>query len=260
MLSHSFLIGELPRDLVRLQDVDVTRSEAWKDAVERVRFLAEATYGRVEIAFPQMQGPLTNAARLMDHAEMIMACHTDPQSMQVLSNTWADIRSRLVLALGEVAGDPALLRPRVRFYQPRWIGGLIVGDYLVLIRPERYREICADAWQTLYDRLGPICYHTCGPVWRSLGVLKGMPGLAGFECAYVRGQRGRTTDLAEVKRRLDGKIVLHHFEWPLGGTVEDPENLTAEWLRAMNEGGGFMIHDSGPVDAGKALFRRLELA
>jgi hypothetical protein len=253
------LIEELPRDLLKLQEVDVTQSDAWRDAVERVRFLVEATCGQVEIAYPQMQGPLTNAPRLMDHTEMLIACHADPESMRVLANVWADVATRLILALQETVDDPALLRPRARFYQPRWIRGLIVGDYLALMRPEQYYDICVDAWAMMSDRLGPIFYHTCGPVWRSLEVLKKLPGLASFECTYVRGQTGTTADLRRVKERLAGRIVLNHFEWPLDGTVQDTENLTAEWLREMSRGGGFMMQDSGPLDKGRHLFAKLEL-
>lgn len=259
VIPHSNLIEELPRDLDKLQDVDVTQTEPWQDVVERVRFLFEATHGQVEIAYPQMQGPLTNAPRLMDHTEMLIACHTDPDSMRFLANTWADVATRLILALQETVDDPVLLRPRGRFYQPCWIRGLIVGDYLALMRPQQYYDICADAWAMVHDRLGPIFYHTCGPVWRSLEVLKELPGLASFECTFVRGQTGTTADLERVKERLEGRIILNHFEWPLGGTVQDTENLTTEWLRDMSQGGGFMMQDSGSLEKGRNLFRMLEL-
>jgi hypothetical protein len=169
------------------------------------------------------------------------------------------VATRLILALQETAGDPALLRPRARFYQPKWVRGLIVGDYLALMRPERYRDICLDAWKLVASRLGPIYYHTCGPVWRSLDVLKELPGLVAFECTYVRGQTGTTADIARVKERLGRQVVLHHFEWPLGGTVQDPENLTADWLRQMSQGGGYMMQDTGPVEKGQELYHKLEL-
>ncbi len=259
VLQRFNLIEELPRDLDKLKGVEVTQTEPWRDVVERVCFLAGVTEGKVHTAYPQMQGPLTNAARLMNPSEMLMACHTDPESMRVLANTWEDVASQLILTLQQVAGDAALLRPRARFYQPTWIRALIVGDYLAVMRPEQYFEVCADAWEAMYCKLGPIFYHTCGPVWRSLEVLKKLPGLAGFECSYVRGQTGRTADLAEVKKRLEGKIVLHSFEWLLGGAVEDMDNLTAEWLRDMSRGGGFMMQDSGTLEEGRALFEKLEL-
>ena len=38
-----------------------------------------------------------------------------------------------------------LLQPRSRFYQPIWVRGLIVVDYLTLIRPEQNHDICVDA-------------------------------------------------------------------------------------------------------------------
>jgi hypothetical protein len=259
VLPRFHLIEKLPQDLVKLQDVDVTQTEPWREVVERVRFLAEETEGQVPIAYPQMQGQDTWAARLMDQAEMLMAYHTDPEAMRVIANIWSDIASRLILTLEQVAGGPAVLRPRARFYQPEWVRGLIVGDYLVVIKPERYYEVCAESWERLYRAVGPIFYHTCGPVWHTLEVMQKLPGLAGFECSYVRGQTKTTADLAAVKAQLAGKIVLCSFEWPLGGAVEDMENLTAEWLWGMSQGGGFMMQASGPAQEGRELLARLEL-
>ena len=257
--QHFNLIEELPRDLSKLEDVDVTKTEAWTNLVERVRFMVEVTQGKVQIAYPQMQGQLTNASRFMDQEDMLIACYTDPESMRVIANTWADVASRLIMALQQVAGDPSLLRPRGRFYQPDWVCGLIVGDYLTIMDPEQYYRICSDSWEIMYRRLGHIFYHTCGPVLHSVDVMKKLPGLAGFECTYVRGQNGTIADLTETKRLLNSKIVLHSFEWPLGGAVEDTENLTAEWLSDMSRGGGFMMQDSGSIEKGRDLFEKLEI-
>jgi hypothetical protein len=259
VIQRSNLIEDLPRDLKRLHGVDVTQSAAWEDVVERIRFLSEVAQGRIQIAYPQMQGPLTNAPRLMDHTKMLIACHAEPDSMRVLADTWSDIASQLILTLQRIVGDPELLRPRRRFYQPSWIQGLIVGDYLAIIKPEQYLTICRNAWETMYRRVGPIFYHTCGPVWRSLSVLKSLPGLSGFETSYVRGQTKTTTDLEDVKKRLEGKIVLCSFELPLGDPLADEENLTAEWLRDISAGGGFMMQCSGTAECGRKLFEELEL-
>ena len=260
VLQHFNLIEKLPGDLGKLSSVDVTQSDVWREVVERVSFLVEATQERVHIAYPQMQGPLTNAARLMEHSEMLMACLTDPDSMRIIANTWSDTASRLIRTLQKDVGDPTLLRPRTRFFQPSQVKGLIVGDYLCIMDPEQYYDICVESWEILYRTLGPIFYHTCGPVIQTLDVLKRLPGLAGFECTYIREQSGKTSDIARVKAGLDGKIVLHHFVWPLGGAVEDRENLTTEWLRMMGEGGGFMMHDSGTAEEGRELFEKLGLA
>jgi hypothetical protein len=259
VLQHFNLIEELPRDLARLQDVDVTQTEPWRDAVERVRFLAEATEGRVYIAQPQMQGPDTNAARLMDQSTMLMACRTHPDAMRVVSNVWADVASRLQQTLQQVAGKPGLMRPRARFYQPDSITAVVVGDYLPFMQPKRWQEIFGEAFAILHRRAGPIFYHTCGPVIGTEEVLLGLPGLAGFETSYVRKQSKRLIDLAELKARLTGRLVLCSFEWALGGFTEDMENFTAEWLWRMSQGGGFMIQDSGPAEEGYELYRRLDL-
>lgn len=259
VLQRENLIEELPRDLAKLRDVDVTESDAWRDVIGRIRFLAEETEGRVRIAYPQMQGPDTNAARLMDQSEMLMACVTHPDEMRAISNVWADVSARLILAIQEAVGDPALVRPRQRFCQPAWVRGLVVGDYLAVINPKRFMDVFAEAFEIMRRRVGPLFYHTCGPIAHTMDAIKSLPGLVGFECAYVDGQTKLTSDLARIKAELDRRFVLCSFEYPLGGPVQDAENLTARWLWEMSEGGGFMVQSSGTPEEGRAWLERLEL-
>jgi hypothetical protein len=239
--------------------VDVTKSEAWRDVCRRVQFLAETVGDALPIAYPQMQGPDTNAARLMDQAEMLMAIITNPDDMRVAANVWAETSASLILELQRIAGGPDRLRPRQRFYQPDWITGLVVGDYLTVVEQHKFYAVFASAFEIMQRRVGPLFYHTCGPIMHTLDVLKALPGLAGLECGFVRGTTKTTADLAAAKGFFAGTQVLCSFEHPTSGLMDDRENVTAAWLRQMSEGGGFMMQASGPVDEGRELFKRLEL-
>jgi len=258
VLAKSNLITDLDRDLVNLPDPDPSRTEVGAKVLRNVCFLAEATNGKVPITYPQMQGPLTNAARLMDHSEMLMACHDSKEAMRELSNRIWQIAIRMVKALQEAVGAD-LLTPRRRFHQPAWVRGLIVDDYLSVIRPDDYYDICADAWEAMHKAVGPIFFHTCGPVKQCTEVMTRLPGLVGFETAFIDGRSKTTHELEELKARFQGQVVINSFELPLGEPVSDPENLTASWLEKISQGGGFMLQVSGAVEEGRGLLGRLGL-
>ena len=184
-----------------------------------------------------------------------MACVTHPQEMRLLSEKIWRIAVRLVKAMWEAAGGSHMLRPRLRGYQPEWVNGLIVDDYLSVMRPENYLEVAASAWQMMAEEIGPIFYHTCGPTLQSADVMQQLPGLVGFETAFVNGQSKTTEDLVAMKRALNGKVLMQSFVLPFGETVHDEDNLTPEWLEEMNEGGGFLLHGAGTVEQGRRLWR-----
>jgi hypothetical protein len=144
--------------------------------------------------------------------------------------------------------------------QPPWIRGLLVDDYVSVLRPENYEAVTRTSWQMIADRIGPTFLHTCGPVLKWAGMLRRLPGLAGMETAFVHGFSKTTSELEELKRALRGTVVLQSFELPHGEIVHDEESLTAEWLRRMSENGGFIMQGSGPAKRGRELFRLLGLS
>ena len=256
VLANVNLIGNLERDLPLLPDPDPSETPEGLQVLQAARFLAEETRGKVRIAYPQMQGPLTNAARMMDQAEMLMACHDAKDAMRAFVNRIWGLATRLQVALQETVG-PDLMRPRARFHQPSWVRAVIVGDYLTIMQPEDYYYICADAWRHMYETVGPIFYHTCGPVWRSADVMVELPGLAGFETVFVTDRSKTTRELEELKDRMYGRAVTHSVELPWDDPVSDPENLTRSWLEKMHDRGGFYMQAAGTVEQGKGLLRRL---
>ena len=258
VLANINLIGDLERDLPLLPNPDPSETPEGLQVLRAARFFAEETGGKVQIAYPQMQGPLTNAARMMDQAEMLMACYEAKDAMREFVNRMWGLATRFQVALQDAVG-PDLLQPRARFYQPNWVRAVIVGDYLTIMQPEDYYYICADAWRHMYETVGPIFYHTCGPVWRSADVMAELPGLVGFETVFVTDRSKTTRELEELKAKLHGRLVVHSCELPFFEPVSDPENLTREWFERMNEGGGFYMHATGTVAEGKELFDRLGL-
>jgi hypothetical protein len=206
-------ITDLERDIdgVMAEEIDILAHPRARDQVEFTGLSAEMLQGRVPVVYPQMQGLLTNSVRIIQ-------------------------------ALQKTAGGPENVRPRGRFYQPSWIRGLQVDDYLSVIRPDDYEAICAPTWREMTDALGPIYLHTCGPVAHALDMIRRLPGLAGFETAFVNGQSTTTQEIRSGKSRLQGKLVFSTFGLPHGEPASDGGNLTREWLDGMSAGGGYMLH------------------
>ena len=259
VINRNYRILDLARDIDGFlsEEIDLAAHPIVRDQIEYARFASEAVEGRVQVVYPQMQGPLTNAMRIMEQTEMLMACVSDRRNLSMLAMRIAEHISDITLLLIRAVGDRSLLRPRSRFYQPPGVLGLIVDDYISVVGPERYFEICEPAWRTIAERLGNIYLHTCGPVEQRLEMMCRLPGLVALETAFVSGQHATTEDISRTKRRLDGRLVFGTFGLPHGEPVEDPEHLTRRWLEEVSTDGGFMMHASGSYETGAALFTRL---
>ena len=259
-INRNYRITDLGADIEDFlaEEIDLATHPLVAGQIEYAKYAADAVDGGLQIVYPQMQGPLTNSMRIMEQTEMLMACVTDTPNMIRLAERITTHMVGIIKLLLNVVGDPARLRPRARFHQPPGISGLMVDDYISVIRPEDYREICMSSWRMMSEELGPIYMHTCGPVAQDADLLKELPGLAGFETAFLDGQSTTTADIIGMKKALEGKFVMGTFGLPHGEPVQDGENLTREWLDTVSEGGGYMMHASGTIDFGRNLFNTLE--
>ena len=259
VINKGYRITDLPRQIDDFcdEEIDLLANPIVCDQVDFTKYATEMLEGRVQIVYPQMQGPLTNAMRIMEQTEMLMACVVDKPDMIRLAERITDHMIGITKLLISAAGDPEHIRPRARFHQPGGISGLMVDDYISVIRPEDYGEICGSSWRRMQAELGSIYMHTCGPVAQDIELIKSLPGLCAFETAFVDGQTTTTDNIISMKRSLDGRIAFGTFGLPHGNAVQDEENLTREWLDRVSAGGGYMMHASGNYDYGKQLFGKL---
>ena len=257
------VIENLEHDIALLPEVEPEKIEHCADALEKLRFLAEMTDGKVLLTYPSMGGALNTASDLMGIDEMLIATSISKDALRklVLRISWAIART--IKAFQRAVGEDLLI-PRRRFYQPPWVKGLQVDDFTAVIRPDDYYEICADGWDVLNKEVGASYLHTCGPVIQCADLFTRLPGLAAFETVFVYPNSKKTNELEEMKYRLNGKVVMSSLGLPVAtdvwcSTVSDPENLTASWLEEMSKGGGFNMHNWGTPDEGRQLLRRLGL-
>jgi hypothetical protein len=256
-IPKSFLLRDLAADLPKLPRPDPMTTEPCRGVLETSRFLVEATEGRLPIVYPQMQGPTTNAVRLMDQEDYLVACITEPEQVRGLSEHLTGMIIDIVKAFWRTIGNHALARPRQRGVQPAWVRGLLVDDYISVVKPETYLEITRSSWQMMAEQLGPIFLHTCGPTLQCGEMLRQLPGLAGFETTFVKGFSKTTADLDAQKALVHGKAAFQSFILPDDRTVQDEANLTADWLRRISAGGGFMLHTAGPAARGRAFLQEM---
>jgi hypothetical protein len=217
----------------------------------------EATGGRLPIVYPQMQGPTTNAVRLMNQEDYLVACLTEPELVRQLSEHLTGMIIDISKAMWQAIGNPALARARARGVQPAWVRGLLVDDYISVVNPETYLDVARSSWQMMSEQLGPIFLHTCGPTLQCGGMLLQLPGFAGFETTFVSGFSKTTADLEAQKALVQGRVAFQSFILPDNRTVQDEANLTADWLRRISAGGGFLLHTAGSAERGRAFLREM---
>lgn len=256
-IPKAFLLRDLATDLPKLSRPDPVVTEPCRGVLETSRFLVEATEGRLPIVYPQMQGPTTNAVRLMDQEDYLVACITEPELVRRLSEHLTGMIIDISKAFWQAIGNPALARPRQRGVQPAWVRGLMVDDYISVVKPETYLEITRSSWQMMSEQLGPIFLHTCGPTLQCGGMLLQVPGLAGFETTFVSGFSKTTADIEAQKAVVQGRVAFQSFILPDNRTVQDEANLTADWLRRISTGGGFLLHTAGTAASGRAFFKKM---
>ncbi len=256
-IPKGYLINNIESDLDKLSKPSPFNSEPCKNILETCRYLVEATEGRIPIVYPQMQGPTTNAVRLMDQEDYLVACITEPELVRHLSEYITGIIIDISKAMWNIIGNPMLARPRARGVQPSWVRGVLVDDYISVIKPDTYLDVTRSSWQMMKNQIGPVFMHTCGPTLQCGEMLLELPGLAGFETTFINGFSKTTADIEKQKEVLNGKIALQSFILPDNRTVQDEENLTGEWLQNISKDGGFLLHAGGSLEDGEKLINRL---
>ena len=258
-LPKFFLVHDLARDVDRLPEVEIEKSGTVAEALDDTAALVDYTRGRVCVTYLYMQGCLNNVCRFMDQEQMLLACLREKDQMRKLLGKIYQVRARILKAVRERVGNDDLLRVRGHGHHPPWVRGLVIDDFISVIRPEDYFETCSDVWRQMDRDAGAVFLHTCGPIAQCVDLYGRLPGLLASEFVYARGQRKTTEQVEALKASLDKKVVLYSMGLPFGGVVDDPENLNPDWIRNVSRGGGMMFNGTGTADQARELCDRLEL-
>ena len=254
--SHAI---ETADDVDKLVLPDLDKDPFYNQMCEHVKFLTDALDGCVDIVYPQLQGPATNSFRVMPQEEALISCITDPEQMEKLGNIVTRIAIDVLKGLIRAAGGSRYFRPRARFYQPDYVKGLFVDDWISVISPSSYMEIYRSSWEMMYREIGPIFLHTCGPIDHCTELLTSLPGLVGMEATYIKGQSKTVNDLASIAKKLHGKIAFGSFGGPFGNVVQDEENMNSYTLKELSSNGYFAIQAHGAPEYAAELVERLGL-
>jgi len=250
---------ETAADVDNLVMPNLGEDQFFNQMFEHVKLLSDTLEGCVDIVYPQLQGPATNSFRVMPQEEGLISCLTEPEQMEKLGNIVTRITIDVLKELIRYAGGFRYFRPRARFYQPEYVRGLFVDDWISIISPESYMEIYRSSWEMMYREMGPIFLHTCGPIDQCSELLTSLPGLVGMEATYIKGQSKTVNDLAAIKKKLDGKITLGSFGGPFGNVVQDEENFNPDVLKQLSWNGHFAIQAHGTPEYAAKLANLMDL-
>ncbi len=192
-----------------MPEINIMKEKRVVEILNEMDLLLEVTKGRLDIAYPQLQGPLSNVARMLPQEEMLCGTIQEPEAISKLAMKIWRVAVDIQKALIDKDKDTDALRTRSRFCPPKWIKGLIVEDYISVLRPEDYLELLSGAYEMTNKELGPIFQHTCGPSLQSSDVIKNLPGMVGFETAFVNKNTKTTYDVEQQERTLCSR--RNHF-------------------------------------------------
>ena len=256
VVRHAISDASQVRTLVR---PNIAEDPLMRSMAEQADWLADQIGTLVDILYPQLQGPSTNALRILPEEEGLVAVLTEPEEMEALALMITDAMIEVIKTLRNAVNGRGRFRPRSRFCLPARVRGVMVDDYISVMSPDSYLEVFESSWALMNKELGEIFLHTCGPVYHLRDMLPRLPGLMGFEMAFVDGQRKTVNDLFKMKEALAGRITLCSFGLPLDGVVNDQENLNARVLEELTKDGHFALQAFGTMEDADNLAGRLEL-
>ena len=254
-LPKYYLIHDLENDIQKLPEVDILKKETVLETLSDTVALIEMTQGKVCVAYPYMQGCFNNVYRFMDQGKMLMACIESKELMSLLMKRIYHVRIQILKAVRKAVGNDELLR--IRGFHPPWIRSLMIDDFISVVKPQDYFDVCSEVWQAMYNDMGPVYLHTCGPISQCIDLFEKLPGLLASEFVYVDGQEKTTAQIELLKKRLYGKVVLFSIGLSNGYAVDDTENLTGDWVEQLSRGGGFMFNATGSAQQGRHILDQL---
>ncbi|MCL2665045.1 MAG: hypothetical protein FWE82_05480 [Defluviitaleaceae bacterium] len=224
-----------------LPQPDISGEEYFLKACGYAEMYADAFCGRVQITYPQLQGASTNALRVLPQEEGLAALLHSPDEMKILAEKVTAVMLEFILGLHRAAGGAKFFRPRGRFATPAHVSGLMVDDWISVVRPETFKRVFLSSYEMMHNALGGIFLHTCGPVLQTTNLLAELPGIEGFETAFVQNSSKTTENMLEMKQAAGGRYTFCSFCLPDGKMAADEENVTPGFVKKMSEGGRFML-------------------
>ena len=241
-------IGDMS-EVGRLRQPDVGRDGRFKRSAECAGFIAEslgdALGDTVEITYPQLQGPSTNALRVVPEEAGLMAVKEDPRRMESLALMVTGVMADFIKGLFAAAGGPDRFRPRARFLAPPRVKGLMVDDWISVVDPDDFKQCFSSSYGMMRREVGPLFLHTCGPTLQIADLMGGLAGLEGFETAFIKGTSKTYGMLAEMKGAIGGRYTFCSFGMPDGSLMEGEEKVAPDQIRRLSEGGRMMFQAYG---------------
>jgi len=220
-------------DIKAMKIADPDKDGLMPRVIETIRYMKAHSF--LPIGITDCQGTLATANQLMGYDKLIYLMADDPTAAHELMDK---ITESLILwirrqkqeigeATSECFGDQQI-------YTGRHCGLWVADDDAVLMDPRSYREFVVPYNARLLQAFGGGILHYCGNANHQIDNILATEGLIGLNIYALHDLTG----LAELKRRIEGKMVLIACDFT-------PENYQAYYQQMWDT----LSHDGLIIDS-----------
>lgn len=160
------------------------------DWLEAIRFLQDATGGRMPIHVVDMQGPFDASAQLCGYDNLILMAYDDPDRYHRLLTLMSDAFVAFWQLQKEILGN---LFVGTHLFGWDWIPegnrATLSMDSLVMFSPDFFEEFVLPHLQSISDRLGSLVVHSCGDFRHMIPVLRRHGFVSGINASQLSIQQ-----------------------------------------------------------------------
>ena len=190
-------------DIYNLKRPDVRRTGLTKFFIDRITRLYQLTDGAFPVHICDMQDPFSNAAKMWNDNDLMLACYDNPQAvhhlLDLITETTIDFARALIEAT-EGNLIPIHCMPEAWF--PPGQGLALSVDYMALVSPDIFAEFIKPYVQRFAEAFGQVVLHSCGSFTPILDELKTLKGLKGINFGVSE------TALEDVANKLSPHVTL----------------------------------------------------
>lgn len=261
------IIENLERDLPKIKKrIDPFRDGWGPFCLERLRFFIEATEGDLYYTYLDHQSPFGLATKLLSADNLILEMFDHPdlvhELLSIITQAVIDTIEAQRLVVKEATGDFSRLVGNV--YQPFPHEHMIIwDDFVSVLSPDLWNKFCRPYNEKIYQLYGPGHLHTCGPLTGGpIDSILSCRGAESIDLGIITGFERTKNEVLAIKKKVKGRCVcigpLAYYRAgeenvPPAETTRRLSEIGLDYVREMNESGGFIWCESGTVEDGKRL-------
>ncbi len=164
--------------------VSVAETAIGKRTLEMIEFFLDKTGGKIPMSLTDTQSPLNTASLLVDANAFFLEMLENPDGINQLLSTIADLLVEFTKKQAELIGD-ALVWPGHGFPSARsWDGLGMSADVIAMLSPQQYGPFEAPHMTKAGEPFGGPVFHSCGDWSKKIEAVKPIPSLKMVDGAF----------------------------------------------------------------------------